>query len=135
MTVAPPSQSDSESDEGEEVRFNWLCDFHTFHCTYYVIFYAQESMEVDSGVEDSRGIPGWDKVGALAVALMEPKGLSVTTGQAEKFVELYRDLLEYDERPVRFQQRLQQRPLCGRFARRKQYDSGHVSLEKMKRFV
>lgn len=35
-----------------------LCD-NLF--TYYIIS-AQEGMEVDSGVNDSRGIPGWDKL-------------------------------------------------------------------------
>ena len=135
MTVARPSQSESESDEEEEVRFSCVTFTLSIFTYYNIISSAQEGMEVDTGVEDSRGIPGWDKVDALAVALTEPKGLSVTTAQAERIVELYDNLLEYDKRPVRFHQRLQQRPLRGPFVRCRQYGSGRVSLEKMKRFV
>ena len=87
---------------------------------------------MDNEVTDSCGIPGWDKVDALAVALIEPKGLSVTPAQAETIIQRYGALLEYDKHPIQFQQTLQQKPLRGRFARIRQYRVGHVSLEKMK---
>ena len=59
-------------------------------------------MEVDYEAEatDSYGILGWDKVDTLAVALIEPKGLSVTAAQAHRIMELYGHLLEYDKRPI-----------------------------------
>ena len=68
---------------------------------------------------------------ALALALIAPKGLSVTAAQAQRIVEAYGALLEYDKRPVQFQQRIHQKPLRGRFARSRQYSTGHV---KMKRY-
>ena len=89
---------------------------------------------MDNEVTDSCDIPGWDKVDALAVALIEPTGLSVTPAQAETIIQRYGALLEYDKQPIQFQQTLQQKPLRGRFARIRQYRVGHVSLEKMKRY-
>ena len=68
-------------------------------------------MEQDA--TDSCGIPGWDKVDALALALIAPKGLLVTAAQAQRIVEAYGALLEYDKRPVQFQQRIHQKPLRG----------------------
>lgn len=58
---------------------------------------------------------------------MEPKGLSVTTAQAEKIMELHGALLEYDKQPVWFQQTPTETSL-GRFTRHRQYGSGHVNL-------
>ena len=40
-----------------------------------IVLTLQEDVEMDSGLSDSHNIPGWDKVGALAVALMELKQL------------------------------------------------------------
>lgn len=71
----------------------------------------------------------------MAVALIELKGLTVTTAQAERIVELHAALSEYDKRPIQFRQRLRQTPLGGRFGRRRQYSSGQVSLEKMRRYL
>lgn len=93
----------------------------------------QEEVEAEE-ILDSRGIPGWDRVNALAVALMEPKGLAATAAQAQVIVDAYVALLDYDKRPIQFQRRRlsQQRPR-GRFARVRQCSSGQVSMEKMKR--
>ena len=38
---------------------------------------------------DSRGIPGWDRVDALAEALLGLSGLSVTSAVAKRILELY----------------------------------------------
>ncbi|KAK3720983.1 hypothetical protein QZH41_018540, partial [Actinostola sp. cb2023] len=79
---------------------------------------------------DARGIPGWDKVDALAKALVELDGLSVTNAQARVIKELYENLLDYDKKPISFKTR-PVKPTRGRFARSKR--SGHVTLEAMKR--
>ena len=81
---------------------------------------------------DASGIQGWDKVDALAKALMDLEGLAVTNSQAKEIQKRYDDLLEYDKRPIKFKPRLQKAPR-GRFARSKGNRSGHISVEAMKR--
>ena len=49
---------------------------------------------------DSRGIAGWDRVDALAEALLLPKGLAVTTEQARGIRALFDALDEFDKRPL-----------------------------------
>ena len=145
--ISPPEESDE--DEEEEVckhygdcictqynlvwsilSFNWmvaLCMSSFFH-------YIQEEKgtveDEDDEALDASGIPGWDKVDALAKALINLEGLAVTNAQAREIQKLYDDLLEYDKRPIVFKPRLQ-RSSRGRFARSKR--SGHISLEAMKR--
>ena len=88
------------------------------------------SQQPDEEAVDARAIPGWDRVDALAKALLELEGLAVTSSQAQQIEHLYNRLVEYDKRPILFKPRLQ-RPTRGRFSRKKQ--SGHVSIEAMKR--
>ena len=91
-------------------------------------------MDTDPGLPDSNDIPGWDKVDALALALMEPRGLSATAAEAKKIIDAYHALSDYDKQPVRFQRQVHQRPLRGRFGRiRQQSLRGQVSLEKMRK--
>ena len=89
----------------------------------------------DEGVEavDSRGIAGWDRVDALAEALLLPKGLAVTTEQARSIRALFDALDEFDKRPLSFSAPSSPRKLRGHFARSKKRRSGHVTVEMMKR--
>ena len=80
---------------------------------------------------DASGIPGWDKVDALARALTDLQGLAVMNAQAKDIQTRYNDLLEYDKQPLVFKPILQRSP-HGRFARKKAR-SGHLSVEAMKR--
>ena len=110
LSIYPPEESEEEEEEEE----------------------AAGAEEEEDEALDAAGIPGWDKVDAIAQSLMRLEGLAVTNTQAEEIKRCYRDLLEYDKRPVRFRPRLQKAPR-GRFGRRKGNRSGHTSLEAMKR--
>ena len=91
-------------------------------------------MEVSNGDEDAVDyIQGWGKVDALARALLNTTGLSVSSATADHIIQLYEELDEYDKRPVTFQLR-PQRPPRGRFARSKSNRSGHVTVDNVKRF-
>ena len=83
---------------------------------------------------DARGIPGWERVDALARALLKLSGLSVSASQASEIQQLYNGLLEFDKKPLTFAPRLH-KPTKGRFARSKQRRLGHVDVETMKRYV
>ena len=51
---------------------------------------------------DTSGIPGWDKVDALARALTDLEGQAVMNTQAKDIQKRYNDLLEYDKQPLVF---------------------------------
>ena len=70
---------------------------------------------------------GWDKVDALADALLSLQGLSVSNKQAERIKSLYSQLLEFDRRPILFRPQ-QVKPSRGRFARRKRTASEGLKL-------
>ena len=108
-TVAPPLDSESEDDEEDE------------------------SAEDEDEALDAHGIPGWDKVDALAEALLELRGLCVTNTQARKIQGLYEALTEFDKKPLVFKPRVHQKPLHGRFAKGKSNRVGHISVDAMKR--
>ena len=108
LTIAPPEDSEDEEEETEE------------------------TIEDDNTALDASGIPGWDRVDALAEALVSLKGLSVTNAQAKGIQQLYHKLLDYDKKPLTFRPRPQKTPR-GRFGRRKQNRSGHLSIDAMKR--
>ena len=96
----------------------------------------EDSGGEDEGAEavDSRGIAGWDRVDALAEALLLPKGLAVTTEQARGIRALFDALDEFDKRPLSFSATSSPRQRRGRFARSKaKRRSGHVTVEIMKR--
>ena len=57
----------------------------------------------DAGAVDSLGIPGWGKVDALARALINLDGLSIShLDEAHHIQELYYALKEFDKRPLIF---------------------------------
>jgi len=88
-----------------------------------------ESATVTPESTDSRSIPGWDKVGALAKFLVQQTNdLSITHTEALKVVELYENLSDFDKKALKYYRSI--RPSQGRFAREK---SNHVGLEAMKR--
>ena len=93
---------------------------------------TEEKIDDDHTALDASGIPGWDRVDALAEALVSLKGLSVTNAQAKRIQQLYHKLLDYDKKPLTFRPRPQKTPR-GRFGRRKQNRSGHLSIDAMKR--
>ena len=83
-----------------------------------------------SGAVDAHGIPGWDKVDALARALLSCSGLSVTNEEARNIKKLYGALHDFDKKPLSFTPRPRPGALRGRFGRSK---SGHTTIEQMKR--
>lgn len=90
----------------------------------------------DDEALDSKGIPGWDKVDALARALLDLHGLAVTTSQAREIQKLYACLDEYDKKPLQFKT-LPTKPLVrGRFAlaRSRKYHTGLLTVDAMKRY-
>ena len=96
----------------------------------------QAPPEEDSGddeASDSKGIRGWDRVDALAEALLSLSGMAVTTEQARRIRSLYNDLDEYDRRPLSFSPQSSPQKTRGRFGRSKGYRSGHTTIENMKR--
>jgi hypothetical protein len=75
------------------------------------------------------GIPGWDKVGKLASALLALDG-HVTNKQATEIARLYHNLEDYDRKALVFT------PIAkkanGRFLKKKA--SGHIGTEPMARY-
>ncbi len=73
---------------------------------------------------DALGIPGWDKVGKLATALLALDG-HVTNKQAAEITQLYRNLDEYDRKALTFAPRWKKAK--GRFLKKKA--SGHIGTK------
>ncbi len=67
------------------------------------LIYDRREGEQDNEVLDSLGIPGWDKVDSLASALLNLKGMCVSTSEAEK--KLYKDLINFDKQPLTYKPR------------------------------
>lgn len=88
----------------------------------------QELEDSDTAI-DSLGIPGWDKVDALATALLELTGLSVKSAQVEHIKELYANLPLYDKKPLTFESKRKK----AMTSQSKCHRSGHVSEEVVKR--
>ena len=107
LTIATPEDSEDEEEKTEEAS------------------------DDDDTALDASGIPGWDRVDALAEALVSLDGLSVNNTQAKCTHELYHKLLDYDNKPMTFRPRLQKTP-CGRFWRSKQNRSDHLGVDTMK---
>ena len=107
--------SDNEDDEGfEEEKY---ADIST------------SEMNVEN-YTDGKGIPGWDKIDALARELLNGTGIALSDVQSEKILKLYNGLEEFDKRPLLFKQDTK-KPTSGRFGSRKR--SGFQTLVKMKR--
>ena len=86
--------------------------------------------EDEDAAVDSLGIPGWDKVGQLASALLTLNG-HVTNKQAAEITKLYHNLDEYDKKALVFAPKLKNPK--GRFLKKKV--SGHIGTEAMARYT
>jgi len=65
---------------------------------------------------DCNSIPGWDRVDNLAsVSVNCNSGLSLTQSEADQIVCLYKPLIEYEKRPLKFDRTV--KPSKGRFMR------------------
>ncbi|XP_065905191.1 uncharacterized protein [Dysidea avara] len=85
------------------------------------------SAAVDTTTSDTRGIPGWDKVGNLAKLLTELTGIAVSTHQAGQLKALYDALDDYDKQNIKVH--LKTLPqLRGRFCRKKRPGNTHEEL-------
>ena len=90
------------------------------------------SAAVDTTTSDTRGIPGWDKVGHLAKLLTELTGIAVSTHQAGQLKALYDALDDYDKHNIKVH--LKTLPqLRGRFCRKKRPGKTHEEL--MSRYI
>jgi hypothetical protein len=92
----------------------------------FVVVLTQE--DEDEAV-DALGIPGWDKVGKLATALLALDG-HVTNKQVAEITQLYHNLDEYDKKALAFPPRYKKAK--GRFLKKK--SSGHIGTEAMARY-
>ena len=90
----------------------------------------EDVVEVDGTATDSKGIPGWEKVDALAQALISLTGISLTNNDAKRIEKLFRCLNDYDKQPLVYKVVLH-KPAKGRFCARKR--GGYDGLVKMKR--
>ena len=105
VDTVPPNRHSEE--EAEEVNMSSyvleIVHFFVAIALYLRISFVLQTI-VDDGEEavDSRGVAEWDKVDALAEALVSLRGLSVTSTQAEKLIELYANLPDFDKKPIIF---------------------------------
>lgn len=88
---------------------------------------------IDNTTSDPRGIPGWDKVGQLAEALVELTGIALSVVQVNKIKSLCDALDDYDKRAIEVYLRLHQPHLRGHFCSQKR--TGHTTTEQMRRYV
>ncbi|ESO90740.1 hypothetical protein LOTGIDRAFT_175806 [Lottia gigantea] len=114
LPAAPVYSSDSEDDEKDDDDQE-----------------EEEEEEELSVSVDSRGIPGWDKVEALALALIQLKGISITAAEANNIKQLFDVLLDFDRRPIKYTAKVK-KPSKGRFARSK---GGFVGVDAVKRYL
>lgn len=92
---------------------------------------AETELETDKTATDSRGIPGWDKVDALAKALLAGDGLTFSDADAQKILELYENLDEFDKKPITFKS-VERKTSTGRYFARKPRGA-HMNFVKMTR--
>ncbi|XP_066915572.1 uncharacterized protein [Clytia hemisphaerica] len=92
----------------------------------------QSITETDDST-DSRGIPGWQKIDHLAKALIETKGISLSSSEKTHIVQLYHNLEEFDKKPLKYEA-TKKKSTKGRFARRNgNGEAGHVKVTEMAR--
>lgn len=96
---------------------------------------AGEEGEQDNEVLDSLGIPGWDKVDSLASALLDLKGMCVSSSEAGKIKKLYEDLIDFDKQPLTYKPREPKLTRLGRRGRKKFHHSNHVTVDMVRRWV
>ena len=90
----------------------------------------EEEDEIEDEAMDAMGITGFDKVEALARALINLEGISVTNSQAGKIKRLYDQLSDYDKKPVLFKPKSRTDQTTN-----KRKKSGHTPVKDMKRLV
>ena len=126
-TVAMPEDS---SDSGNEViipiSIYWVINSSQLTCYYFIFNLKQEDEEA---AVDALGIPGWDKVGKLASALLALNG-HVTNKRAAEITQLYLNLDEYDRKALVFPPKFKRAK--GRFLKKK--TSGHIGTAAMARY-
>ncbi len=84
---------------------------------------------------DWRGIPGWDHVDRLATYLVTLSGLTLSNEAANKIVELYERLDDFDKERTRYTQRHRARQLQGRFKSTKGASRFISGVEATKRYI
>lgn len=87
----------------------------------------------EEDVTDSLGIPGWQKVNALANALMDTSGLCISSSKAKEIQKLYNDLTDFDKKPLVFKQKSLPSQPRGRFGKSKSYRQGSLTVDYTKR--
>ena len=103
--------------------------FEAFNCSVP----SESEIEEDEATSatDWNGVPGWDKVVELAVALVNQKTGPVNNLQADSIISLYNNLTDYDKKPLSFHRHL--KPTHGRFSQSKATGGSHVGVEAMRR--
>lgn len=91
---------------------------------------TQSDIDAENQFVDFKSIEGWDKVATLVALLVEIKGTSISTCDAENIVSSYEQLSPYDKKPISYGRVI--RSPRGRFCRTKNA-GGHVSVDAMKR--
>ena len=69
---------------------------------------------------------GWDKIAKLVEALFETDGLAISNRLARQIKDLWGELEEYDEKPLKFS-------IVPRKPPTKAQRAGHITLTAMKR--
>ena len=64
---------------------------------YVLLFNLLPQTTTEQDAIDSKGIPGWGKVDALARALIDLRGLSVSNSDADRIIMLYNALHEFNK--------------------------------------
>lgn len=91
---------------------------------------TQSDIDAENQFVDFKSIEGWDKVATLVALLVEIKGTSISTCDAENIVSSYEQLSPYDKKPISYGRVI--RSPRGRFGRTKNA-GGHVGVDAMKR--
>ena len=121
-----------EEDEGfeEDVPEDAPLSFPTDSFEFEETEPSTEEVDVDPTSTDRKGIPGWDKVDPLAQALLKATGLSVSDSEAAKIINLYRELEDYDKKPLQFSS-VTKDAVPGSFCQKKR--GGYFDVVKMDR--
>ena len=69
----------------------------------HIFVHVQGIEEQEPGESvDYKGYAGWDKIDALAHALLALKGLSIKASEVENIKQLYQNLMEFDKCPLQY---------------------------------
>ena len=78
----------------------------------------EDVVDVDCTATDSKGIPDWEEVDALAQALLSLTGIRLTDDDAKRIEKRFSCLNEYDKKPLVYKVVLC-KPAKGKFCARK----------------